>query len=64
MAVDVKKTPVIDLIDQLGHDVIGRLSEGGVRGVRIPQNRKESCIDTAQNNIRKPQTSLKLPENL
>ena len=37
--------------------------EGGVRGVRIPQNRTEIRVNTAQNNIRKPQTALKLPEN-
>ena len=38
-------------------------TEGGVRGVRIPQNRTEILMNTAQNNIRKPQTALKLPEN-
>ena len=38
-------------------------NEGGVRGVRIPQNRTEIRINTAQNNIRNPQTALKLPEN-
>ena len=37
--------------------------EGGVSGVRTPQNRTEIRINTAQNNIRKPQTALKLPEN-
>ena len=37
--------------------------EGGVRGVWIPQNRTEIRINTAQNNIRKPQTTLKLPKN-
>ena len=39
------------------------IKKGGVRGVRIPQNRTELRINTAQNNIRKPQTALKLPEN-
>ena len=39
------------------------LQEGGVRGVPIPQNRTEKRVNTAQNNIRKPQTALKLPEN-
>ena len=37
--------------------------EGGVSGVPIPQNRTEIRVNTAQNNIRKPQTALKLPEN-
>ena len=36
---------------------------GGIRGVGIPQNYTELCINTIQNNIRKPQTTLKLPEN-
>ena len=34
----------------------------GVRGVRIRQNRTEIRINTAQNNIRKLQTALKLAE--
>ena len=39
-------------------------SEGDVGGVRSkPQNRIELRISTTQNNIRKPQTALKLPEN-
>ena len=37
--------------------------EGGIRGVWILQNHTEILIKTAQNNIRKPQTALKLPEN-
>ena len=37
--------------------------EGGVRGVPIPQNRTEIRVNTSQNNIRKPETTLKLPEN-
>ena len=37
--------------------------EGSVSGVRTLQNRTEIRINTAQNNIRKPQTALKLPEN-
>ena len=37
--------------------------EGGVSGVPIPQNRTEIRVNTAQNNIRKPQTALKLPGN-
>ena len=36
---------------------------GGVRGVRILQNHTEIRINTAQNNIRKLQTALKLAEN-
>ena len=32
---------------------------GGSKGVLIPQNRTEIRINTAQNNIRKPQTALK-----
>ena len=36
---------------------------GGVRGVRILQNYTEIRINTAQNNIRKLQTALKLAEN-
>ena len=36
---------------------------GGVRGVRIRQNRTEIRINTAQKNIRKLQTALKLAEN-
>ena len=40
------------------------LMEGGVlRGVPIPQNCTEICVNTAQNNITKPETALKLPEN-
>ena len=39
------------------------LTKGGVRGIRIPQNRTEMRINTAQNNMRKPQTALKLPVN-
>ena len=35
----------------------------GVRGVRLRQNRTEIRINTAQNNIRKLQTALKLAEN-
>ena len=35
----------------------------GVRGIRTPQNGTEIHINTAHNNIRKPQTALKLPEN-
>ena len=35
---------------------------GGVRGVRILQNHTEIRINTAQNNIRKLQTALKLAE--
>ena len=42
---------------------VHRFNEGGVRGVRIPQNRTETRINTAQNNIRNPQTALKLPES-
>ena len=38
-------------------------SEGDIGGVRIPQNCIELRINTTQNNIRKPQTALKLPEN-
>ena len=37
--------------------------EEGVRGVRISKNRTEIRINTAQNNIRKPQTALRLPED-
>ena len=36
---------------------------GGHKGVRIPQNCTELRTNTAQNEIRKPQTALKLPEN-
>ena len=36
---------------------------GSVRGVRILQNHTEIRINTAQNNIRKLQTALKLAEN-
>ena len=44
------------------------LQEGGVRGgggggVQIPPNRTELLINTLPNNIRKPQTALKLLEN-
>ena len=39
------------------------IMEGSVSGVRTPQNRTVIRINTAQNNIRKPQTALKLPEN-
>ena len=35
---------------------------GGHKGVRILQNHTELCINTTQNNIRKQQTTLKLPE--
>ena len=39
-------------------------SEGDVGGVRSkPQNRIELRIGTTQNNVRKLQTALKLPEN-
>ena len=39
-------------------------SEGCVRGVRIPQNRTELRINTAQQNkVRKLLTALELPEN-
>ena len=41
----------------------GELSEGGVRGIRTLQNCTDICINATQNNIRKPQTALKLPEN-
>ena len=41
----------------------GTIYEGGIRGVWILQNRTEIPINTAQNNIRKPQTAQKLPEN-
>ena len=37
--------------------------ERGIRGVRILQNCTELCINTVQNNLRKLQTALKLPEN-
>ena len=43
--------------------VLASTSEGGVRGVWIPQNRTEIGINTAHNDIGKPQTALKLPEN-
>ena len=36
--------------------------EGDVSGVRTPQNSTEIRINTAQNNISKPQTALKLPK--
>lgn len=36
---------------------------GAVRGVGILQNYTELHINTIQNNIRKPQTTLKLPKN-
>ena len=39
------------------------IEEGGVRGVRTPQNCTDIRIDTAQNNLKKPQTALKLPQN-
>ena len=45
------------------HNVISLLSKGGVRGVRISQNHTQLHIDPTQNNIRKLQTSLKLPKN-
>ena len=35
----------------------------GGRGVQTLQNDTEIYINTAQNNIRNPQTALKLPEN-
>ena len=38
-------------------------SEECVRGARIPQNRTELRINTAQNKIRKPLTAVELPEN-
>ena len=38
------------------------IMEGDVSGVRTPQNRTEIRINTAQNNIRKSQTALKLPK--
>ena len=38
-------------------------SDGGLRGVRIPQSRTEIRKNTEQNNTRKQQTALKLPEN-
>ena len=38
------------------------IMEGDVSGVRTPQNRTEIRINTAQNNITKPQTALKLPK--
>ena len=37
--------------------------QGGRNGVRIPQTRTEMRVNTAQNNMRKPQNALKLPEN-
>ena len=37
--------------------------QGGRKGVRIPQTRTEMRVNTAQNNMRKPQNALKLPEN-
>ena len=37
--------------------------EGGKSGVQIPPNCTLLGIDTTQNNMRKPQTALKLPEN-
>ena len=37
--------------------------EEGVRGVRISKNRTEIRINTAQNNIRKPQTALRSRED-
>ena len=44
-------------------EVFETAQEGGVvRGVRILQNCTGIRINTAQNNIRKPQTALKLPE--
>ena len=36
---------------------------GGVRGVRTLQICTDIHIDTAQNNFKKPQTALKLPQN-
>ena len=36
---------------------------GGHKGGMNTENRTEILINTAQNNIRKPQTALKLPEN-
>ena len=38
-------------------------SDGGLRGVRIPQSRTEIRKNTEQNNTRKQKTALKLPEN-
>ena len=38
-------------------------SDGGLRGVRIAQSRTEIRKNTEQNNTRKQQTALKLPEN-
>ena len=43
--------------------VLASTNEGSVRGVWIPQNRTEIGINTAHNDIGKPQTALKLPEN-
>ena len=34
----------------------------GIRVIRTPQNGTEIHINTAHNNIRKPQTALKLPK--
>ena len=39
------------------------IMEGSVSGVRTLQNRTEIRMNIAQNNIRKPQTALKLPED-
>ena len=38
-------------------------SDGGLRGVRIPQSRTEIRKNTEQNNTRKQKIALKLPEN-
>ena len=38
-------------------------SDGVLRGVRIAQSRTEIRKNTEQNNTRKQQTALKLPEN-
>ena len=47
-----------------GKDISNSEGEVYVGGVRSkPQNSIELRISTTQNNIRKPQTALKLPEN-
>ena len=40
------------------------IEEGGVRGVQTLQICTDIRIDTAQNNFKKPQTALKLPQNI
>ena len=39
------------------------IEEGGVRGIQTLQMCTDIRIDTAQNNFKKPQTALKLPQN-